>query len=227
MRLKRFVLKFSGKNYKVFWVLCLAAAFCFCQTVEAQSGRRANRGAASKPLPSDVSPPKIDSPVISKPDEKILSLIVLGRKNDNAAFSSSSDLNTVLKECVKTLEEYALKSGSGLTVTKADKKWKLEEAIERAKKETTAHILWLEIGMSGDVLGNERLNYLDYAIIAPQTGTRVTSGRIQPGRLDPSIGQGGVLQLPTDNRRRGSVSPATLRDKAREVIHQLIRQEWL
>lgn len=226
MRLKRFVLKFSGKNYISFLIFCLVAV-CFCQTIDAQSGRRANKGTAAKPLPSDVDVPKIDLPVSSKPDEKILSLIVLGREKNNSPFSYSSDLNTVLKECVKTLEEHALKSGSGLTAIKADKKWKLEDAIERAKKETTAHILWIELGTGIDGLGNEWLNYIDYAVITPKTGTRVTSGRVQPGRLDPSIGQGGILQLPTDRRARRRISPSTLRDKAQEIVFQLIRQEWI
>lgn len=221
---RNIVLKVSV-NFTIAFIL----VFCFCQSITAQSGRRPNRHTAAPaptPVPTD-STLKTDSSASSdlsetKPDEKITSILVVGTDYNKSWGYYSTDLKNSLKELTKDLKERIRQPG--LVVARGEA-MKFDEAIERAKKESDTYILWIELKAEYSVLGYcSRVDYIDYAVLAPQTAKRLTYGRVDPGKKTVIGMGGGILRLPTTGRRDAR---SELRWGMEEIANRLIRWGWI
>jgi hypothetical protein len=72
-----------------------------------------------------------------------------------------------------------------------------KEAIDRAKKETNASVLWLELRVEED--GSNSIS-ISYTLFTPQTAKVLTRGNVNPAMR--GVGSGGVIVgLPSPSRR--------------------------
>ena len=100
---------------------------------------------------------------------------------------------------------------------------KLNDAKELAKKETDTYVLWMGFFVRNTTFGGSYVDFIDYALLKPETGNILTKGRIQPGQT--SMGNTGtVLQVPDNNRP--STQLFQLKQGAHEVATLLKRGGW-
>lgn len=223
--------KFPARSL-VIYVVYVFIVFCVSPYSYGQSGRRA----APTPVPTTTTPSQPivsgeDKPSVAEPGQKIKppngfaipSILVAGEVVHKYAYYSSNDLDQALKECVNRLTATP-------KITNATRIGKLDytEAKARAKQETDTYILWISFITSVDGLGNMILDYADYAILTPNTATRLTSGRVKSGQRSV-VATGGVIGLPTG--RNGRPSSIAARHEMREIARQipgiLMRGGWL
>jgi hypothetical protein len=212
----------SGKRHAYLLIVCAAVvALCCAQAALAQSGRRHKSSASPPPPPPPVSvepkpEPEIDPSAVKTP-VPISSVIVMGDLIQSGS-SRSNRVDQAVDACVERLKERqvieAVGSGSR----------KRAAAMERAKSETDAYVLWLEINIDDDVRTDrgvyvERyISSVNYYVFMPQTAEILTKGRVYPRSQDIKHG-GVILRLPTSNTRL----PLTyeLRDVGRQVADRV------
>lgn len=221
MQRERFMLKFPEKKHWYFLIICAAAVFCSYRSAEAQSGRRPNKDAASTVQPPAAIEPATNRQTTGQTD-RISSIAIVGEVQHDFAVFRSTYLGSALAECVDELKARPQKQPV-LNVVKGGK-LNFTEAQERAKKETDTYVLWIGFVIRDGGLGNELVDYIDYAVLTPQTGKRLTYGRISPGQAGV-VAQGGVLSLPPRSRRSSAIT--VLRAGAREIADTLMRGGWL
>jgi len=201
---------------KFIFVVLVAAAF-LVSNAEAQSGRQKQR--PRDPLPT-ATPPQ---PSVKVPDEippKITSLVVGAQIIDKSyLYSNSNDLDIVFKEFLRWMK---YDPQPFFNVTKGGK-MKQAQAIERAKKETVAHLLWLGIVMVDNGYGQMIVTRVDYTILVPGTAKVLTSGQVNPGKQQ-IVGQGGVMTIPTIQKQSDELTQ--LKQAAMAVVSHLKSTAW-
>ena len=100
---------------------------------------------------------------------------------------------------------------------------KQEDAVERAKKENDAHVLWLGIVTVDNGFGQMIVTRVDYAILVPGTARVLTNGQVFPGK-QTIIGQGGVMTIPSVRKQTSEVSQ--MKQAARAVAGHLKSTAW-
>ena len=112
----------------------------------------------------------------------------------------SNQTSIVAKACTDELKERRL----GLEIIYSGKMTKVE-AVERAKKETDAYVLWF--GYRSKLVDLDAvIDYIDYIVLVPKTASTLTEGRVYPGKQKSSADPGGILRLPSRRSRRDSNS---------------------
>jgi hypothetical protein len=87
-----------------------------------------------------------------------------------------------------------IKNGGKMTKT---------EAIERAKRETDAYVLWF--GYGSDLIDSRlQVVYMDYVVLMPKSATTLTDGRVDLRTSKKSADPGGVIRLPSGQTRQRS-----------------------
>ncbi len=181
---------FSQEKRGRIMIICALSILCLSQSMPAQSGRRPPRRESPPPAPAETRP----EPATESPAEKpgpAAHLIVGGDR-----FGSSLDIPSVYADnavdaCLRRLKKSpSLSVRPGGNMTRGD-------AINIAKKERDAHVVWLEI--RADSNRAEGIS-IGYTVFKPQTAQVKTSGRVY---LDNrSVGNGRVgIPLPGGNRR--------------------------
>ena len=90
------------------------------------------------------------------------------------------------------------------------------------------NVLWLGFETKDDGYGNQYLDYVDYAVLRPQTAKVVTNGRIQPGEASPAITGGGVVSLPrTTARSSPTQANRQMQLIVDEVVSRLTHGGWI
>jgi hypothetical protein len=196
----------------------------FVQSVDAQSGRHRPGPAPASTPPVAAEPskaPEVTEKQADNPNVKVTSILVAGQIFHPYAYYNSSFLDSAMKECVKALKAHpvgAAKAG----------KMEFEKAKELAKKESEVVVLWLGFETKDDGYGNQYLEYVDYAVLLPQTAKILTQGRIKPGEASPAITSGGVLSLPRRTTRSSPVqADLQMRFVADEVVNRLTLGGWI
>ena len=109
---------------------------------------------------------------------------------------------------------FEIKNGGKMTKT---------EAIERAKRETDAYVLWF--GYRTQLIGLEyQMMYMDYVVLKPKSASTLTEGRIDFRTSKQSADPGGVLRLPrgqTRSRSQGHILENGGREMADRVRNKL------
>ena len=171
-------------------LICALSILCLSQSMLAQSGRRPPKRESPPPAPAETRPePPTESPA-EKPGPAA-SLIVGGDR-----FGSSLDIPSVYADnavdaCLSRLKKSpSLNVRPGGNMTRGD-------AINIAKKEKDAHVVWLEIRAD-----NNRAEGISigYTVFRPQTAQVKTSGRVYLDNRSSGIGRIGI-PLPGGNRR--------------------------
>jgi hypothetical protein len=180
----------------------------------AQSGRKKTQPPA--PLPVATPPPSV---TVERMPAKITTLVVCGEITTDSLYFHSSLLSLVTKEFIFWMK---YEPRPFLGVTKGGK-MKFEDAKEAAMKETDRHLLWLGVALKSDGYGGMYVDYVDYAILLPQTGRSLFTGQLIPGD-EKIFAQGGVMKIPT-MQKRTTVS-MQLKQVARELSFKLKATSW-
>jgi hypothetical protein len=161
------------------YVVFLAALLFSCGVaVVAQSGRR-----APKSIPTPVATPE-PTPTLTKPAEKLKAAFTFIVGMDRFGDYSQIPLyvsSGVLRSCAGRLDD-----PQSVEVLIESSDMGHAGAIQRAKKEKEAHVVWLQLvpnTLSGRAGPNDDPYnvYIEYIVLAPTTAKQVTSGRVFPG----------------------------------------------
>jgi hypothetical protein len=187
----------------------------FCSVISsAQSGRKKTQPPA--PLPVAMPPPSV---AVEPMQTKITTLIVGGEITTDSLYFRSSLLSLVTKELIFWMK---YEPRPFLGVTKGGK-MRYEDAKAAAKKETDRHILWLGISLKDDNYGGMYVDFVDYAILMPNSGRALFTAQLKP-REERIIAQGGVMKIPTINKR--TIVEVQLKQVSRELALKLKATSW-
>jgi len=176
-----------------------------------QSGRR------PKPTVS-TPPPQASEPVDSQkaaPTE-ILYLIIGGHsidKDNKEIFSNY--VSSVVDTCSEKLKErptFQLQIKNGGKMTR-------NEAIQRAKRETDAYVLWF--GYRSELIDlRPQVVSIDYVVLMPISTTTLTDGRVELRTAKQAADQGGVIRLPRRQTRHRN-DAQLLREGGQEIAERV------
>ena len=207
----------STKRHFYLLFFCTAVIVCLYQSTTAQSGRR-NKKEVSAPEPAVKVETKKETPT-EEPSVRITSLKVVGEVQHDNTYYSSNELGSALKE----FERWVKISKPSFEISRSGK-MEFNEAKEQAEKETEIFVLWIGFVTKNDNYGSMYLEFVEYAVLTPKTGKRLTSGRIEPGQN--TLGNpGGVLRSP--GQRKKTFVHIQMREGVRELAAILVRGGWL
>lgn len=191
-----------------------AVIFCSNQTAAAQSGK-------VKPTPAP-SPEQTETKAVFQEierTERISAIKVTGEIQYESGTHYSTYLKHTLNECVESLND---RPSRALEVTKVGK-MKLNDAKELAKKETETYVLWMGFFVRSYSIRYEYVEYVDYAVMRPNTGKVLVFGRIKMDEINS--GTEPILQIPKLPARIDELTQ--LKQGAREIAAILKRGGWL
>jgi len=166
----------------------LLLALC-ALSVQAQSGRRQVKPPPVAPVPT----PTPEATPIPKKETKKDDLVFFVGADRNSSYQSLpfSYYDAVLQGCASRL-----RAGSSASVDVSDHDVNRGEAIKKAKAETKAYVVWLNLTLDTMARSYDDL-VLEYIVYAPETAKIVTSGhsylrgqRAGPITVDPTGGRG-------------------------------------
>jgi hypothetical protein len=191
----------SRSIFVISFVLTLTA---LCAGAMAQSGRRTTK---TKPVPVSVpEPTPAPAPKPAESAKPALTLIV------GMDHYHGQAVNNILDSFVDRLDD-----NRSVKVVTALGGMTRGEAVKRAKAQTEAYVVWLELrtdSMSGEIDG--RSYFLEYSVFAPGTAKLATSGRSIPQTSRNTS----VILNP---RRSGIYGDYQLQQAAREAAARILR----
>jgi hypothetical protein len=198
--------------------LALAAALALVAvlagTVLAQSGRRAPKSApAPTPTPQDL-------PVEKKPAQEATfsrSFIVGIDRVGHFTNIPSYFYDSVLRACADRLD-----NAPSVKAEIAHRDMNRAEAVKRAKAESEASIVWIQMRFDSARAesGNDFSEvYLEYWVFAPTTAKMITNGR----SYQQAYRTGGVIMLPRPSGRASlPYSEQMLKQAARDAAERIL-----
>ena len=165
----------------------LLLALC-AVSAQAQSGRRQVKPPPSAPVPTPTPEP---TPTPKKEAKKEELLFFVGA-DQNSSYQSLplGYYDAVLQGCASRL-----RAGSSAAVDVSEHDVSRGEAIKKAKAETKAYVVWLNLTLDSMAQSYDDL-VLEYIVYAPETAKIVTSGRTYlrgqragPITVDPNAGR--------------------------------------
>lgn len=196
--------------------LCLSQAFALTAP---QSGRRTKKDA---PAPSKTAPqpasPQTTAADGAQPDEsatRIRSLIIVGNDTDSEyKILTSKHPEMLAKFCEERLKEERVRAALswGGRIGRA-------KAIELAKREQDAHVLWFEFMTRGTARIADRIDRVDYFILAPRTAEMIFTGQIR--LKHDTMPRGGPLPRIPGVRTNVRPIEIQLRDAGRELAERI------
>lgn len=168
----------SPNSSAFYAILCVTLLLSCALAVVAQSGRRVRK---STPVPVATPDP---TPTPNKPAEKRKAAFTFIIGMDRFGDFSRIPLHVssgVLRTCADRLDDPA-----SVDVATETRDIGHAGAIQRAKSEKEAHVVWLQLvpnTLSGRAGANDDPYnvYIEYLVLAPTTAKQVTSGRVFPG----------------------------------------------
>ena len=144
------------------------------------------------------------------------SIIITGSTTSDSGGYHSSDVSTASEEIIYMLKLFRLPS----TPIKGGKMTK-QEAIERAKRETDAYVLWLQIAVKTDINAIEgvMLDRVYFTLFLPKTGKVLQQGEVDPYNIVQTNEHG--TRTPRMTRTRSRTMDPYLRASAREVFRRV------
>jgi len=145
----------------------LLLAFC-ALPVQAQSGRRQVKPPPVAPVPT---PTPEATPVPKKEVKNDLVFFVGADRDSSYASLPFTYYDAVLRGCASRL-----RAGSSADVEVSDHDVNRGEAIKKAKSETKAYVVWLNLSVDSMARSYNDLT-LEFIVYAPETAKIVTNGR--------------------------------------------------
>jgi hypothetical protein len=178
--------------------------------VQAQSGRRQVKPPPVAPVPT----PTPEATPIPKKAVKNELVFSLGADRDSSYASLPfTYYDAVLQGCAARI-----RAGSSADVDVSDHDVNRGEAIKKAKAETKAYVVWLNLTV--DTMGRSYNDLvLEYIVYAPQTAKVVTNGRAYPrGRR-----AGPITVDPNGGRTSGLYYEELLKRTGEEVGDRIVK----
>ncbi len=172
-------------------IICAVSILCLSQAILAQSGRRPPKRESPPPsAPAEpAGPPEHKAPAEKPPPAAYL--IVGGDRISSSINILPSYVDEAVDSCVKHLRKSpSLDVKAGGTMTRRD-------AIEKAKREKEAHVVWMEVRVEDDRSDGVSIGY---TVFKPQTGQVKNFGRVYLGSRRAGNGRVGV-GVPSVGRR--------------------------
>lgn len=176
-------------------LVCALSLLCFSQAALAQSGRRQSKSVSTTPPPAtetktedEAKPPGVKPPPVA-------TLTVGGDSMSSSFDIPTGYLDIAINACIDRLEKSA-----GLEVSSAGSNLSRKDAIEKAKKQNVAHVVWLEIKIEDSGVSQPVMT-IQYTVFTPETGKVKTFGRVFLDRSQVSRGPVGVGIPPSVTRR--------------------------
>jgi hypothetical protein len=191
----------------------------FALTAAAQSGRRSVSGSPS------VTPPKPEAdtaPGVKKPepkDAKRQDIIVSADSGNVFGDIPPYFYDTVLMSCAGRLDD-----ARGVRVDVVSKRTNRSDAINNAKSQKEAYVVWLQLRTDGvdSSIPNGDLSTIrvEYIVYEPTTAKVKTQGTCYQG----SYRTGGVILAPrTTGNNNPTIAESRLRDSAREAAERILK----
>ena len=189
MRHEKFIV--AEKKRGRLLMVCVVSILCLSEAALGQSGRRQSRN-PSTPATVVTENKTADEPQPSPPAQKsapAATFIVGGDRLGTSLYVLPGYVQVAAASCVDRLRKYAgLEAIAGGNMTR-------RAAIDRAKKEKDAHVVWLEIkagenGSRGGT-GSDEIS-IAYTVFTPQTAKVLTSGRVYLGSRRAGVGGVGI-----------------------------------
>ncbi|HEY0377280.1 MAG TPA: hypothetical protein VGC87_10005 [Pyrinomonadaceae bacterium] len=193
--------------------LCAVSLLCLSQVALAQSGRRQTKPLSPpSPVAKDEGEPKPEARPREDRPGPAATVIVGGDRFGTSSSIISGSIDEAVESCVAELNKsHGLEARGGGGMTR-------KEAIDRAKKETEAHVLWLDVRVEGSRENDIAVNY---TLFMPQTAKVLAFGSVylatrRAGRGPVGVGVpsvGGRMPLQYLMREAGSEVAQRVMDK--------------
>lgn len=192
MRYKRNAPAFAAKKRIYILALSVAATVCLSQSAVAQSGRRIKRDPSppQQTAQTETKPETPTAPQATPPAAAVNAIIVGAEIVQDGYKVHTNEQNDAIKSCMEKLKERPI-----LNVIKGGK-MKRAEAMERAKLETEAYVLWMEIKTRDIDLFYTEVVVINYYVFTPKTAKVLIEGQLDPKRQVKRIGQVRIPQVP-------------------------------
>jgi hypothetical protein len=163
------------------YISLLGVSFTVCvlllciTTTPAQSGRRAKTTPAPVPTPEPTLPAK----PAEKPKPRLTFIVGMDRYGSFASLHLST-YSGVVRNCAQRLDE-----PESVRVDASEREMTRGEAVNRAKAEKEAYVVWMRIrpdtmGDDNGTSGDFNQIYIEYTVFAPTTAKQVTTGNTYP-----------------------------------------------
>ena len=187
----------------------LLLAFC-ALSVQAQSGRRQVKPPPVAPVPT---PTPEATPVPKKEVKNDLVFFVGADQDSSYASLPLWYYTTVLQGCASRL-----RAGSSADVEVSDRDVNRSDAIKKAKSETNAYVVWLNLSVDSMARSYDDLT-LEFIVYAPETAKVLTSGRSYlTGRR-----AGAVVVDPNPGRTSGLYREELLKRAGQEAGDRIVK----
>jgi hypothetical protein len=192
MRCERKASAFAAKKRIYMFALLVMAIICLSQSALAQSGRRIKREPSTpqQTAPTETRQEALTAPQATPPAPAVNAIIVGAEIVQDGYKVHTNEQNDAIKSCMERLKERPI-----LNVIKGGK-MKRAEAMERAKLETEAYVLWMEIKTRNIDLFYTEVVVINYYVFTPKTTKVLIEGQIDPKRQVKRIGQVRIPQAP-------------------------------
>jgi hypothetical protein len=192
MRHERKAPAFAPRRRVFILALSVAASIWLSQSALAQSGRRIKRAPSTpqQTAQTETGPETPTAPQATPPVAEVNAIIVGAEIVEDGYVVHTNEQNEAIKSCMERLKERPL-----LNVIKGGK-MKRAQAMERAKLETEAYVLWMEIKTRITELFYTEVVVINYYLFTPQTAKVLVEGQLDPKRQVQKIGQVRIPQMP-------------------------------
>lgn len=212
MRLVRLASPPSLKKLIFLLLVCAAATPFAPHDAAAQSGRRTVKKVS--PVPAEPAA----GARTDKPAPRITSVIIGGHNVTKGTKEIiSTNVSTVVRAFTSRLNE---RPGLLMGVVNGGKMTR-EEAVERARREQGAYVLWFGYSMQMVGLFDDTVEHIDYVVLMPQTAETLVEGRVYPDRQKTHADPGGIMRLPTGRRRTRPDPKLQLETGGRELADRV------
>jgi len=179
--------------------------------VQAQSGRRQVKPPPAAPVPTPTPEATPEPKKQTKENELMFS--VGADRNSSYGQLPISYYDAVVQGCASRLH-----AGSSASVDISDRDVSRGEAIKKAKSETKAYTVWLDLQFDSMARSYDDL-VLQYIVFAPETAKIVTSGRtyLRGRRAGP------IVVDPTGGRTSGLYREELLKRTGEEAGDRIIK----
>lgn len=208
----------SSKSLRALIAACALAAVCLAHAAAAQSGRRTANKVSPAPPPEAPAEAPTEAPT-DNPSTRISAVVIGGHDVDPEMKEAySNNVSRVVKACTARLKEHrrpAMEIRNGGKMTRA-------EAVELAKRETGAYVLWFGYRTRRVDLFYDTVEYMDYVVLMPRTAQTLTEGRVYPDRQKKTVDPGGVMRVPGVRKQdRPPDTSRQLETGAREIADRV------
>jgi hypothetical protein len=171
--------------------LIAITACVFVSAGLAQSGRKLPTWNTPTPTPT---PTPTDDSTKEKKDEKKPKLPLIVTKYSSSVSLSSGWTDLTVGSCMDRLH------ASSMVTVSHEADMNRKQASDRAKKETEAYVVWMELDSESEVSpmggGNPYRYYLNYVVYTPGTAKIKTSGRVYQSEVRANNGPVGPASGP-------------------------------